>query len=102
MLQSGKPVLVQDADFEALLQYPEEARKEKITSILSIPMKLDGAVFGALRVYNSEKRSFDDEEMNLLVKFAEQAARALENAVAYERVRTDIEGLKKFLPKQAQ
>ena len=99
MLRSGKPVTVEEADFPSSLQYPAEARKENIASILSIPLKLEDTVFGALRLYNSEKRTFDDEEMDLLLKFAEQAARALENAVAYERVRTDIEGLKKYLPK---
>ncbi|MBI5251427.1 MAG: response regulator [Desulfomonile tiedjei] len=99
VLQSGKPVIVEDADFEDSLQYPAEARKENISSILSIPLKLDDAVFGVLRTYSSKKRSFSDDEMDLLLKFAEQAARALENAMTYERVRTDIEGLKKFIPK---
>jgi DNA-binding response OmpR family regulator len=101
MLESGKPVLVEEADFEARLQYPTDARKEKIISVLSIPLKLDGAVFGALRIYNSDKRRFGEREMDILGRFADQAARALENAVAYERVRADIEGLKKFFPKSA-
>lgn len=99
VLKSGMPVVVDDEDFDARLQYPAEARKENIGSILSIPLKLDGAVFGCLRIYSSGKRSFNDEEMDLLLKFAEQAARALENAMAYERVRKDIEGLKNYLPK---
>jgi FixJ family two-component response regulator len=99
VLQSGKPMTVEETDFATSLQYPAEARKERISSILSIPLKLNEAVFGVLRIYSSKKRSFNDEEMDLLLKFAEQAARALENAMAYERVRTDIDGLKKYIPK---
>lgn len=99
VMEFGKPVIVEDADFETGLQYPAEARRENINFIVSIPMKLEENVLGVLRIYDSEKRSFSVDEMDLLLKFAEQAARALENAMRYERVRSDIEGLKKFMPK---
>ncbi|AFM25601.1 response regulator [Desulfomonile tiedjei] len=97
VMESGKPVIVEDADFDTRLQYPAEARRENINSIVSVPMKLEENVFGVLRTYNSEKRAFNVDEMDLLLKFAEQAARALENAMRYEQVRSDIEGLKKFI-----
>ncbi|MGB6064355.1 MAG: response regulator [Desulfomonilaceae bacterium] len=98
VLESGQPLLIDESDFDAKLQYPAEAKKEGIVSLLSVPLKLGDAVLGFLRIYSSEKRSFDSEEMNLLVKFAEQGARAIENAMSYERVRTDIEGMKKSIP----
>ncbi|HMK33688.1 MAG TPA: response regulator [Desulfomonilaceae bacterium] len=96
--KSGDPVYVDESEFDSVLQYPAEARREKIAGILSIPLKLHETILGFLRIYSSEKRQFDREEMDLLLKFAEQAARALENAMAYERVRTDIEGMKKYIP----
>jgi YesN/AraC family two-component response regulator len=96
--KSGDPVYVEGAQFDKALQYPAEARREKIASILSIPLKLKDAILGFLRIYSSKKRQFDQEEMDLLLKFAEQGARALENAMAYERVRNDIEGMKKHIP----
>ncbi len=98
IFQSEKAVLIEEADFDASLQYPEKARAEGIASILSIPMKLDTTVLGILRIYSGEKRSFDDDEIALLTKFAEQGVRALENAMAYESVRKDIDGLKKNVP----
>ena len=98
VFESGKPVLIEEADFDAKLHYPGEARKEGIVSILSVPLKLGDAILGFLRIYSSEKRSFDPEEMSLLVKFAEQGARAVENAMSYERVRSDIEGMKQSIP----
>lgn len=98
VLKSGEPVYIDESKFDVALQYPEEARKENIAAILSIPLKLKGAILGFLRIYASEKRAFSDEEMDLLLKFAEQGARALENAMAYERMRADIEGMKKGIP----
>lgn len=98
IFQSEKAVIIEEGDFDASLQYPEKARAEGIASILSIPMKLDNTVLGVLRIYSGEKRSFDDDEIALLTKFAEQGVRALENAMAYESVRKDIDGLKKNVP----
>jgi FixJ family two-component response regulator len=96
--KSGEPVYVAGSQFDLVLQYPDEARREKIASILSIPLKLKDAVLGFLRIYSSDERRFDQDEMDLLLKFAEQGARALENAMAYERVRSDIEGMKRHIP----
>ncbi len=98
VLESGQPVLIDESDFDTKLQYPAEAKEEGIVSVLSLPLGLSGTILGFLRIYSSEKRSFDSEEMNLLVKFAEQGAQALENAMSYERVRSDIEGMKKSIP----
>jgi len=98
VLERGETSLIHRADFDSTLQYPAQARKEGIASILSVPLKIDATVLGALRVYSAEERSLSDEEMDLLLKFAEQGARALENAMAYERVRSDIDGLKKGIP----
>ena len=65
---------------------------------MSVPLKLDEAILGVLRIYTAEKLSLTDEKKDLLLKFAEQGARALENALAYERVKADIEGIKRGVP----
>jgi FixJ family two-component response regulator len=96
--KSGEPVYVPGSEFDRVLQYPAEARREDIASILSIPLKLKDTILGFLRIYSAEERRFDQDEMDLLLKFAEQGARAVENAMAYERVRSDIEGMKKHIP----
>jgi YesN/AraC family two-component response regulator len=99
VLESGRPVLIESQDFDTSLLYPEEARKEGVAAILSVPLKVEDTILGFLRLYSAEKRSFTDDEMDLLLKFAEQAARALENAIEYEKVKSDIEGMKKFIPR---
>ena len=96
--QSGQPVVIEEDQFDAQLHYPEEARQEGVKSILSVPLKLGDTIFGFLRIYSGKKRSYDTDEMDLLLKFADQGARALENAMAYDKVRKDIEGMKQYIP----
>ncbi|MFH1116806.1 MAG: response regulator [Pseudomonadota bacterium] len=98
VLEKGETSVIHKDDFDSSLQYPDEARKEGIASIYSVPLKIDGTVLGALRIYSAEERSLSDDEMDLLLKFAHQGALALENALSYERVRSDIAGLKKGIP----
>ncbi len=98
LFEKQMPVLVQEPDFDKYLHFPTEARKEGIASILSIPLRLKETIMGAMRIYTSEKRTFSHEEMDLLMKFADKAAHALANAMAYENVRRDIESLKNSIP----
>ena len=97
-LESGEIVVVNEPDFDSYLQYPEAARKEGIASLMVVPLKIHGAVLGFLRLYASEELSLSNEESDILSKFTEQAAQAIENAMAYERIRTDIDGLREHIP----
>jgi CheY-like chemotaxis protein len=97
-LDKGEPVLIEKSDFDSHLQYPDAARKEGIVSILSLPLQLKGAVLGFMRVYGSKGSPYNEEDMELLRKFADQGALAMENAMSYERVRGDVEGLKRGIP----
>lgn len=98
VFESGEPVQIDEPDFGTSLHYPDEARKEGIASIISVPLKLEGNILGFLRVYRTATLPLGNDEMDLLVKFARQAARALENAMSYEQVRQDIKGMKKYIP----
>jgi CheY-like chemotaxis protein len=90
----GKHVWVEDAATDLRIQYPEEARREQIASILSVPLMVRNRVIGALRVYTSERRQFTDEEIKFLYGFAEQVALAIENARSYEDVKDEYEALR--------
>jgi GAF domain-containing protein len=98
VLNSVKPIVVQREDFDTELQYPAEARKEGIAGIMSVPLTINGTVIGVLRIYSADRLSLTDEETDLLLRFSEQVARALENAMVYERVKEDIEGIKRGIP----
>jgi FixJ family two-component response regulator len=90
----GKHVWIEDATTDLRMQYPEEARREGIASILSVPLVVRNKVIGVLRVYTGERREFLDEEINFLCGFAEQVALAIENARSYEDVKDEYEALR--------
>ena len=94
----GKTVFIEDASKDARIQYPGEAQREGIVSILSMPLKAKDQVIGVLRVYTGEVRRFTDKEMELIYKLAEQAGIAVMNAKLYQGIKDDYESLKKELP----
>jgi CheY-like chemotaxis protein len=91
---TGKHAWVEDACQDPRVQYPKEAMREGIKSILSVPLLVRNKVIGVLRVYTSEPRRFSDEEIRFLYGFAEQVAYAIENARSYEDVKDEYEALR--------
>ncbi|MGN6726047.1 MAG: SpoIIE family protein phosphatase [Tepidisphaeraceae bacterium] len=61
------------------VQYPEEAEREGIASMLSIGMRYKGRPIGVLRIYTAEEREFEQYEIDLLKAIAAQASAAIEN-----------------------
>jgi serine phosphatase RsbU (regulator of sigma subunit) len=61
------------------VQYPEEAAREGIASMLSIGMRYKGRPIGVLRVYTATQRTFEQYELDLLKAIAAQASAAIEN-----------------------
>ena len=88
---AGKPVAVLDATKDERIQYQEQAKKEGITSILSVPMMLRDEIIGVIRVYTAEKRQFNMEDMYFVGAVANLGAIALENAKLYETLKKDYE-----------
>ena len=91
---AGKHVWIEDACKDPRVQYPQEAMREGIASILSVPLVVRNKVIGALRVYTAEPRTFSEEEARFLYGFAEQVAFAIENAKSYEDVKDEYEALR--------
>ncbi len=59
------------------VQYPKEAEEEGIQFIIDVPLTIGNDLFGILRIYFSEKRTFTDEEINFLIAVAEQCSCAI-------------------------
>jgi GAF domain-containing protein len=87
----GKPVAILDATVDPRIQYQEQARKEGIVSILSVPMMLREDIIGVIRVYSGERRYFNLDDMYFAAAVANLGAIALENARLYEAVQKDYE-----------
>ncbi len=62
------------------VQYPQEAAREGIFSMLSVGMRYKGRAVGVLRVYTAEEQAFSPLKIDLLKAVAAQAAAAIENA----------------------
>jgi CheY-like chemotaxis protein len=93
-LVSGEPAIINEDQFDTMLQYPEATRAEGVVSVQSIPLKVADNVLGFLRVYCSDQCIYGARETEYFSKFADQAAAAIQNALSYERVKADVEELK--------
>ena len=63
----GNPVVISDISKKnKSLQYPEEARKEGIAAILSLPIVHLGEVVGVLRLYHYESWKVSEQDLESL------------------------------------
>jgi len=93
----GEPHLVLDVASDSSVQYPQEALKEGIVSMLSLPLKGREKVIGALRLYTSEKREFTQEEIDFLSALASQGAISIEDAKLYDALKRQDEAKHEFI-----
>ena len=87
----GKAVAILDATKDDRIQYQEQAKKEGISSILSVPTMLREETIGVIRVYTAEPYHFTMEDMYFVGAVANLGAIALENARLYEATQKDYE-----------
>ncbi len=72
-----KPVMIHDTAKTDLLQYPEDAQKEGIKAIVSLPVVFSGKVIGALRLYNHESWKISDQDVETLMLFGDHVGMAM-------------------------
>ena len=100
-LEDG-PVAIYDVMDDPRIQYPKEAQKEGISSILSIPIVFGGNVLGAVRVYTSEPWEFTLDDVNFVQALAQIAGGAINMARYVKGLKSSIEVLKTMREVQAQ
>jgi transcriptional regulator with GAF, ATPase, and Fis domain len=75
VIQSGRPLLTDNAARDPRFQEAASVSTLRLTSILSVPLRVQDRVLGALYVDNAARRAvFGEEEKEILVAFADQAA----------------------------
>ena len=92
-LEEG-PVAIVDVMDDPRIQYPEEARKEGIASILSVPVMSTGNVVGAMRVYTAEPWEFTLEDVNFVQALAQIAGMAINMARYTKGLKSSIDIMK--------
>ena len=73
----GEPVLIKDVSDTDLLQYPEEAKREGIGSIVSLPILFYGESIGVLRLYHHEAWDISDRDVESLLILGENIGLAM-------------------------
>ncbi|MFH1436397.1 MAG: sigma 54-interacting transcriptional regulator, partial [Pseudomonadota bacterium] len=81
VMESGRPVITVDAASDELLGASESVAQMNLKSVMAVPLAAKGKVTGAIYVDNPYASNiFSQEDVQLLMTFADQAAIALENA----------------------
>jgi signal transduction protein with GAF and PtsI domain len=88
------PVAISNVMDDPRIQYPEEAKKEGIASILSVPVISGGHVLGALRVYSAERWDFTLNDVNFVQAMACMAGMAISMARQLKGMKDSLEAMK--------
>ncbi|MBS0013304.1 MAG: GAF domain-containing protein [Desulfobacterales bacterium] len=88
------PVAIFDVSDDPRIQYPEEAEKEGISSILSVPVIIGGRSIGVLRVYTAEAWEFTLEDVNFVQAMGSITGMALDMARHYKGMKQSIDLLR--------
>lgn len=86
-LQQGA-VAIYDVSNDPRVIYKQEAVKEGIKSMLTLPITVKGKVIGILRLFTSEHRHFTDEDIDFTTSLAEVCGAAIENAKHHELIKS--------------
>jgi signal transduction protein with GAF and PtsI domain len=89
----GEPVLIRDTSSDSRVQYPDEAKKEGIASIFSVPISVKRQIIGVLRIYMSEMKDFSEDEIEFITGLADMGGIAIDNARMYDHLKADHESL---------
>jgi GAF domain-containing protein len=94
VLHDARPIAITEVTQETGLQYPEEAQREGIRSVLILPLCVQGTTIGVLRLYSGQVRRFSTEELAFATAVADLGAVAIENAKLHAALKERVEALK--------
>lgn len=85
-VKTGRPMMLIDSKRQKTgLTFPDSVKKDKLKTILSVPLKAKGKIIGLVNVYAKDIYYYSQAEINLLSTLSNQAAMALENARLYRQ-----------------
>ncbi len=91
LLESGQPELINDTQADPRgVQIPGTERKRD-ERLMVVPLLADGAVEGAMAVWRTGGRPFDQHELEFLVGLSRQATVALHNARLFNETKQALE-----------
>lgn len=72
-----EPIVIRDIKESDRLQYPEDAKKEGIRAIVSLPITLSGKFVGVLRLYHFEPWDISEQDLDTLSLLGENIGLAM-------------------------
>lgn len=91
--KTKKPMVIPDVVNDERYKEKTMARKEKLVSMLSVPMMVKNRVIGVINCYTTTKYNFEKSDIDLLSTVANQAAVAIENTELMVKTRVIQEEL---------
>lgn len=88
------PIAIYDVQDDPRIQYPDEASKEGISSVLGLPIISHGKIIGALRLYTVEPWAFDHSDIAIVQAVAQICGMAMDMCRLQKGYKTSIEILK--------
>ena len=79
VVQTKKPIAIYDVQKQKEYKYKDVAKKERIASLLCVPLCVKGRAIGVINLYSSKPHKFSNAETELLTTVANQAAMVIEN-----------------------
>ena len=88
------PIAIYDVMDDPRIEYPEEARKEGIASLLGVPIISHDKIIGALRLYSEKPWEFSLNDITLIQAVALICGMAMDMCRMYKGYKSSIEMLK--------
>ncbi len=76
-IQEKESIVIKDISKTDLLQYPDEAIKEGIGAIVSVPILFNRDTVGALRLYHHDTWNISDQDVDFLLLLGENIGLAM-------------------------
>jgi GAF domain-containing protein len=96
-VMKGEVVVLHDVEHNSGFEYPREAAKEGIRSILAVPLTLKDRNLGVMRVHSARSRRFGQVAITFLKSVADLVSLAIENAELYGALQARYKDLKQDL-----
>lgn len=80
------PLIIEDVLKETEYKFKNVARKEKLASMLAVPLNTSEKSLGVLVIYRDKPGDFEDDAVTIAVGLAGLTAAALQNAELFRRV----------------
>lgn len=90
----GEPIVIDNAEQDSRINYPEATHQEGIKTILVVPIPIRGQIRGVLRLLTRSRRAFSQDEIDFVAALGEQCGIAIENARLFKQQQTQLKYFK--------